>query len=69
MQGFKKKRKILWYFARLFVTFSFGENRRHLGNKRKKMDFFFVFRSICTIFARWIAKNPQRENGKERISI
>ena len=38
------------HFARLFVSFSFGENRQHLGNKRKNV-FFFVFRSICTIFA------------------
>ena len=32
------------------VSFTFGKGRLHLGNKRK-MHFFFVFRSICTIFA------------------
>jgi len=29
-----------------------GQRRLHLGNKRK-IEFFFVFRSICTTFDPW----------------
>ena len=35
----------------LIRNFLLGENRLHLGNKRKKTFIFFVFHSICTIFA------------------
>ena len=40
---FKEKRVFLWFFARLFVPFSFGEDRLHLGNKRKKTFFSLYF--------------------------
>ena len=46
-----KKTSFLWFFARLFVSFSFGEDRLHLGNTKKKIDFFLCISEICTIFA------------------
>ena len=40
--------------------FDHSQDRLHLGNKRK-MHFFFVFRSVCTIFAALIEKDNEED--------
>lgn len=45
----------------MWVIFTNGEDRLHLENKRKSI-FFFVFCSICTIFA-----NNMSDNNEERV--
>ena len=41
----KKDKKVeeIWYFAHLFVSFTYGEDRLHFGNKRKKSTFSLYF--------------------------
>ena len=53
----KEKLRFSLYFARFALSLRLRLlDRLHLGNKRKNV-FFFVFRSLCTTFAKRKIKN------------
>ena len=48
--------KLIWYFAHLFVSFTYGEDRLHFGNKRKKSTFSLYFTQFALSLQREMKK-------------
>ena len=51
-----KKWGNIWYFPHLFVSFTYGEDRLHFGNKRKKSTFSLYFTQFALSLQREMKK-------------
>jgi hypothetical protein len=47
----EKSKRTTWKMTQKYTQGTAVKDRLHLGNKNKNFVFYFVFHSVCTIFA------------------